>query len=591
MPIFLMPLAFIAMVSLPALAVIYYLRSRHRHHVVSALFLWIDPHTPYEGGRRLQRLQFPLLFFLELLTLVALCLAAAAPVVRNTSVAHRIVVVLDDSYSMQAIHAGYSPRDRACRALVKLLRRQAPFSVQLLSAGMSDDLLGKRATTLHAVERQLNRWRCCAPGANLAQAIAAAGQIGGVSADVLVMTDHKPRQPPGAKAHLRWWAFGQAQANIAFVTAVRGIQAGRDRALLAIENFSTHPVHTILTVNSKASALSLQARAIRYIWLDLPANMSTVHASLPTGVLAIDKSVVLLPAQVKPLRTELRIVNQTLHRQIKRALQATAHVVWVSQKPQLLVTDLAATGEVSRYCWILRLMANSSGQAYIGPFIMNHSQPLARGISLAGVVWGAGGSNTIAGSPVISAGDVPLLTDWSAPLGGHLIRMRMAPSISTLAEAPALPVLMQNLVNWRLSHTPGMRQVNLALGQQAQLRLPVGTEDIVLHRADGSIQHLAVPEGLLRISAAQTGVYTITCRKQAAPAVPITYQFAVNALNSRESNLTGKASGRCGQWPKAAVFGNRVYKSIIWPLLLAAMGLLIIHSMLMSKRGRQADGL
>ena len=96
MPIFTFPFALLALLALPALAAIYWLRNRSREHEVSSLLLWAAEKQTWEGGRRWERWQTPLLFFLELLALLLLTLAAAGPMMRAGNAARPLVVVLDD---------------------------------------------------------------------------------------------------------------------------------------------------------------------------------------------------------------------------------------------------------------------------------------------------------------------------------------------------------------------------------------------------------------------------------------------------------------------------------------------------------------
>jgi hypothetical protein len=116
-PLFTTPLAFIGLASLPALVAIYYLKSRPRKQVVSSLMLWIDPRMTHEGGVRLERLRTPLLFWLELLSLLLLTLAAAGPLLQAGNSSRPLVVVLDDSFSMLA-GGNDSPRQKAIQALL-----------------------------------------------------------------------------------------------------------------------------------------------------------------------------------------------------------------------------------------------------------------------------------------------------------------------------------------------------------------------------------------------------------------------------------------------------------------------------------------
>src|SRR5215470_17558659 len=102
MPIFTFSFAFIALLAVPALVAIYWLRNQARERRVSSLLLWLDEKRMWEGGRRIHRLQTPLLFFLELIALILLATAAAGPMMRAGERGRPLVIVLDDSFSMQA---------------------------------------------------------------------------------------------------------------------------------------------------------------------------------------------------------------------------------------------------------------------------------------------------------------------------------------------------------------------------------------------------------------------------------------------------------------------------------------------------------
>src|SRR5262245_13703961 len=116
MPVFSFPLAFIGLLAIPMLFAIYWLRNRARVHQVSSLLLWLDERQLWEGGQRIQRLQLPLLFFLELLAILLLVLSAAGPMVRGGDSGRPLVIVLDDSFSMLAGGAD-SPRNKGAKAI------------------------------------------------------------------------------------------------------------------------------------------------------------------------------------------------------------------------------------------------------------------------------------------------------------------------------------------------------------------------------------------------------------------------------------------------------------------------------------------
>src|SRR5579875_2376529 len=102
LPLFTTPLALWGLLALPILIGIYWLRIRYRRYPVSSLMLWLDSQESPQGGTRIERLQTPLLFFLELLALTLFVLAAADPYLPLRESVRPLIVVLDDSFSMQA---------------------------------------------------------------------------------------------------------------------------------------------------------------------------------------------------------------------------------------------------------------------------------------------------------------------------------------------------------------------------------------------------------------------------------------------------------------------------------------------------------
>ena len=72
-PTFTLPLGFLALLAVPILVGIYLLRTRSRRYPVSSLMLWVNQKQAREGGLRVERLQIPLLFLLELLALILPC--------------------------------------------------------------------------------------------------------------------------------------------------------------------------------------------------------------------------------------------------------------------------------------------------------------------------------------------------------------------------------------------------------------------------------------------------------------------------------------------------------------------------------------
>jgi Aerotolerance regulator N-terminal len=181
MPVFTFPIAFLAVLAVPALVAIYWLRNRAREQRVSSLLLWMHEAQRWDGGRRIRRLQTPLLFFLELLTILLLAAAAAGPVMRAGERGRPLVVVLDDSFSMLA-GGERGARAQAVQAIERELRANRYDSVRFVLAGESPQLLGETISRADQARALLESWRCGAARASLDEAIAFAFELGGARA-------------------------------------------------------------------------------------------------------------------------------------------------------------------------------------------------------------------------------------------------------------------------------------------------------------------------------------------------------------------------------------------------------------------------
>ena len=198
MPILGLPLLLVGLVALPMVAGIYWLRTRFRRQEVSALMLWESAAQAQGGGRRRSRLQTPLALLLELLAILLLVLAATGPRVLRAGQTPAVVVVLDDSYSMQATDdRGVSARDRGAEMVRRELAKLGRYTVRFVAAGAVPRVLGEAGGCFRGaeVEKLLERWQPEASTADLAAGLALAGEVASPGARRLVVTDH----PAGAE--------------------------------------------------------------------------------------------------------------------------------------------------------------------------------------------------------------------------------------------------------------------------------------------------------------------------------------------------------------------------------------------------------
>lgn len=565
------PLALIALATLPALAAIYILRNRFRRRTVSSLVLWRFSVQSQPGGARIHRLRLPLLFFLELLALALLVAAAAGPRWKLPQATRPLIVILDDSFSMRAIDSGTSAQARAKAFLEKLFRRQPPPYTRLILAGTEPRSLGSSLRNWRAVDKLLPQWQCWSPDAALDSAIALATELGKEQANILVLTDHKPGSEKFFNNRLEWNAFGVPLNNFAIVNASRTAFGEQDRCLLEIANFSStaHSAQLLVQAGSnfvRSSVFSLGPHENRRFVFNIPATTPALRASLGTDALDVDNAVQLLPPIRQRVRVQVALANENLRALANRTLDATGLRAAISENPELVIQE--NTAPVGSNTWSLRWVTSGGTNAFVGPFVVDTSHPLAEGVALEGVVWaGATLTNSPGDVPVILAGNTPLLSVREDGLGRRHLTLNFNPEFSTLQDTPDWPILFWNLLHWRAAEMPGLKERNARLGTEVILKTTGGS--VTLTQPDGTAKTFAKTGDELALETPMPGIYSLTMG-------PSTNTFAVNPLAADESDLAACTSGQWGAWSETTA--RRLEEtSAVWIVGLLALALLTAH--------------
>ncbi|HEX4129815.1 MAG TPA: BatA and WFA domain-containing protein [Pirellulales bacterium] len=584
---FALPWMFLGLLGLPALAAIYWLRSRARPRTVSSLFLWADQRRPRQGGRVIQRLQTPLSFFLEMLAIACVVFAAAAPSVTHSRFARPIVVVLDDSYSMTA-GGDASPRQRAGQALVEDFRH-TDYVARFVLAGAQPRLIGSSVRSADQVRVLLEQWTCAAPTAGVDAAIALASEIGGPSARVLVVTDHAPRADlPAGK--VQWRSFGQVLPNVAITAATRDTSLGgttgqEDRVLLEVTNFAAQRKHAEMFLEGGGAAgsrkpLDLQPGATSRMIFNVPAGSEPLRATLGDDALAIDNQAVLVSPQRRPLRVQVAISHEAadLRPLVVRAFEACGQALLVDNRPDIVVSDSSPIESADAWQW--QILRGPEPVSYEGPFVLDRSHPLAEGLSLEAVIWSAAREAVPDGTPVLTAGNRVLLADAEDAAGHHTLQMALEPRLSNLAQNPDWPILVANLVRWRQSAMPGPAASNVRLGQTLRITLPddaAAAGKATVTPPDAAPQTLPIHGRQLEVRPERIGLYT-------ARAGSMEFAFASSALDPDESNLSQCASGQWGDWNESDVYQDQRV-NLGWAFILLALGCLTVQMVVVSRAG------
>lgn len=588
MPFLTYPLALLGLATVPGLVAIYLLHRRFERREVTALFLWSALARAEQGGRRLERFRMPLLFLVELLALVALALAATDLRYVAARAARPVVVVLDDSYSLQAVVEGTSARDRGLVALREELDRYRPTSVRVILAGADPQVAVSAMPPAQALEQLERRWHCLAPSGNLVAALSLAAEVGEPGTAVVVVTDQAAAEDmliPGR----RWLAVGLPAPNAAFIAARRGPMDGdRDHCFLQVANPGRVAVRTALTVTGDGQSLALD-RALdlppggsEQVVFALPKSVDVVRAELADDALGTDNHVLLLPPRPHLVRVANVVADAGLRDQVDQALAASGLRDPSPGVPELVISD-RSPGPARAQRWTLEIRVPKNSLPFTGPFVADWGHRLIQGLDFGGVVWAGEAGVEPEGQPVLMAGNTSLLADQESG-GGHALRMCLDITRSTISRTPNWPALFWNLLDWRAESHPGFVETEVRLGQTARLLLPPVPADaaapvVRLEPPDGPVRELAgQASGECAVAAAVPGVYSAQVGGQ-------TYRFACNALSPQEGDLGDCRTARLGADPTGSVL-RRDYASGAWVCGLLACGLLFLHAFLLRPRVR-----
>ncbi|MCL2743102.1 MAG: VWA domain-containing protein, partial [Planctomycetaceae bacterium] len=450
------PYALIALMSLPVVFGIYFFRTRSVRYEVSALFLWYNRQRAEQGGRKIQRLKLPLLILLELLALTLLSIAAAQPLFRKEQFGSPTIVILDDSYSMTAGFNGDTSQQRAKNELHRMLENQIGYPVQFITAGNKPHLIAGRAKNSAEARNILDKWQCGSETANLAEALTFAINLSLSSTKILVITDSLP-DGKMMDGKVLWKSFGKALDNFAVVYSSRTFQEERDRLLLEIGNYSAKEQllrMNILEPERKKILFRgeklVPAGDIHRILTELPQGTGDLEIRLADDALAIDNVLTIPPGRNKPLRVQVQNVPPELRPRLEKALLASGLARLTDNEPELIFITNASrmAAATPMTVQIISPTKDESVKSFIGPYILENHHLITKGLDLDGVVWGGSSTVNLNGIPVISAGDIPLLTEQIRRGGEVVLTMQLNESLSTLTSSPAFPILVWNILKY-----------------------------------------------------------------------------------------------------------------------------------------------
>jgi hypothetical protein len=304
------PWGLLALLSLPAIAVIHLYHRRFPRLEIAGLHLWGVESQVRTAGRRLDRLPITATLLLELLAALLLSLVLSQPKLHDSSSAKHLVVVLDNSASMSTrIGENRTLRDAAVEELGRRFEQLPRRSVvSLVLSGRRPVLLAGPAADWETAKRALSDWNPSAPRHEFQDAWDLASQLAESSGELLFFTDRLPGVETPTPERMETVSVGRASENIA-ITAARWTfdsTANKGRIYLRLRHFGRDTVNAQLTGRASQQTLFHQTVLLNPnseapFELEVPGGLGEIHVDVSANDALADSTVAYQPVRLVTL--------------------------------------------------------------------------------------------------------------------------------------------------------------------------------------------------------------------------------------------------------------------------------------------------
>lgn len=548
------PWGLLGLLALPAIIGLHLFRRRFPPLYVAGSHLWGMETRVAEAGRRRDRLPLTLSLFLELLAALLLTIVLSDPRIEDADTALHVVVVLDDSASMQAApRGGPAFRDQAAAEVRRRLAAAGREArVTLVRTGRQPTLLGTRAMTAAEADHALAEWTPRAARHDFHSAWDEALQLVGPQGAFLFLTDAPLPPETVLPAAMEWLALGEPLGNLAVTAAQWTLEEeGRGGKLfLRLANLSGRDADAAVVVSSSAGMIASQtvrlpAQSEQPFELPVPSGLGRIVARLTSAddSLPVDNEVTLIEPQPRLVRVAVDLSAELPEfALVKKALDAVHGVRWVeTDQADLVIGEAAQLPPSRRELWWFGIGPLNRAEAFrtqavdvLGPYLLERQHPLLEGVTLGGIVWGGVQPTPLRLAPLVSVDRAVLLGRLEGTETTAWV-MNVDLGRSNLAESPDWPILIANLIELRRDALPGLRRWNYRLGEGVQLRFPAvsGESQLTLVTPEGRERTLVRDRrDVVEIPPlSQAGVYRLQEGRS------VVGEFAVNFFDRDESNL------------------------------------------------------
>jgi Ca-activated chloride channel homolog len=601
---FLVPAAALALVALPAIVLLYFLKARRPEVRVATLMFW----RPYVADRQAnapwQRLRPSLLLLLQLLAALLLALGLMRPgLIGAAGISSTTVVMIDASPSMQATDVSPSRFQSALeRARSEAGQLKPGQEMALILLGDHAQLLSPPTGDSASLQSALGRARPAGVAGNFAEGVSLANSIlaGKPGGSMKLISDghsQAPPSPPSIAAPLTYEQVGRTSENAA-IQAISRSPSGSVFMRLANYGRSARELKVEMRADGRVVdevPVRLEGNSTADLppWTRLPARTRVLEARLTPGdSFTLDDSAWLV-IEDPPKHSVLLVSPGNIY--LQRALALRPGLDVTAAKPgeekaghyDLYIFDsYLPPGKVPEPALLINPPAGR-GPVALGASLdpgavlpANARDLLLRDVSLKDVhVQSAGalkappaGWRTVIGA----AADPLLLVHDDEPRGAVLT---FDLHHSDLPLRAGFPILAQNLLSYLLPG--GFENQVFTPGQPVTLAAEPDAKALEVTRPDGAKTRLTPPFTPFR-DTLTSGVYTV--RQELASGTRLS-QFVVRLQDQSMSRIAPGAAPVTQQAEKArGVLPRGTIE--IWPWLVALAVVLLAAEWAVYLRGR-----
>jgi hypothetical protein len=556
------PLGLLGLLALPVIVLLHLYHRRFRPLLIGGLHLWGADAEVRQAGRRRDRLPITPSLLLELFAALLLSLILSQPRLNQSRGVEHLIVVLDNSASMQAGPPGQKTfREDAIDEIEHRFKSLPKGSVaSLIITGRRPTLLAGPAAELSAARKALDAWMPNVPAHDFQGAWDLAEQLAEQGGRILFVTDHlPPRERCGPKI-METLSVGRPLENAA-LTAARwsfDATARKSRVYVRVANFGKRAADVKVFGKNGDRRLfertvPLEAGADAALESEVPGGSGEIAVDILSkdDGLPTDNHVTLIEPKVRTVTVALTLpADHAAIPSLRRALAGIPDTQFGDEAQSRLVIGPPGNLPQSRNdLWWLGIgpldpseAARKKSKDLAGPFLLEKRHPLLEGVVLGGIVFGGVQPVTLDVTPLVSAGKQPILSRLNGTQTSAFV-LDTDFARTNLPDSPDWPILVKNLVDLCRDSLPGLKRWNYRLNEEITFRSDrkangklIGSDPLVLIH-NGKSRPLARTSVVEVPTLEETGIYEIRDGDKSIG------RFAVNFYDPVESTLTSLGPG------------------------------------------------